>query len=82
MVTPAATAGGAFPSKPMKPFFDLWVAAGGAMDPGWAGRWEPWLSTGHDSNSWLSLLARKGGNASATAAAPSPTIAEPMKSHE
>jgi hypothetical protein len=41
VVTPADTAGGAFPNKPMKPFFDLWAAAGAAMDPSWAGRWEP-----------------------------------------
>ncbi|QKC87205.1 glycosyl hydrolase family protein [Mesorhizobium sp. NZP2234] len=41
VVTPADTAGGAFPNKPMQPFFDLWVAAGAIMDPRWAGKWEP-----------------------------------------
>ena len=44
-VTPADTAGGAFPSKPMKPYLDLWVGAGSVMDPGWAGRWEPMAPT-------------------------------------
>ncbi|QKD00260.1 glycosyl hydrolase family protein [Mesorhizobium loti R88b] len=41
VVTPADTAGGAFPNKPMQPYFDLWVAAGAIMDPRWAGKWEP-----------------------------------------
>jgi len=41
VVTPADTAAGAFPNKPMKPYFDLWVAAGSVMDPRWAGQWEP-----------------------------------------
>ncbi|RJT42635.1 glycosyl hydrolase family protein [Mesorhizobium waimense] len=41
VVTPADATGGAFPSKPMKPYFDLWVAAGAVMDPRWAGKWEP-----------------------------------------
>ena len=41
VVTPADTAGGAFPNKPMKPYFDLWVAAGAVMDTRWAGKWEP-----------------------------------------
>lgn len=37
-ITPADT-GGNFPSLPMKPFFDLWVANG--TDPSWAGQWTP-----------------------------------------
>ncbi|PAP96609.1 family 16 glycosylhydrolase [Mesorhizobium wenxiniae] len=41
VVTPADTLGGAFPNKPMKAYFDLWVAAGAVMDAGWAGKWEP-----------------------------------------
>ncbi|UVK39156.1 family 16 glycosylhydrolase [Mesorhizobium sp. AR10] len=41
VVTPADTAGGAFPNKPMKPYFDLWVAAGAVMDTRWAGKWQP-----------------------------------------
>ncbi|WP_214472405.1 family 16 glycosylhydrolase [Mesorhizobium sp. dw_380] len=41
VVTPADTAGGAFPNKPMQPYFDLWVAGGAIMDPRWAGKWEP-----------------------------------------
>ncbi|TPK99782.1 glycosyl hydrolase family protein [Mesorhizobium sp. B2-4-12] len=41
VVTPADTPGGAFPNKPMQPYFDLWVAAGAVMDPRWAGKWEP-----------------------------------------
>lgn len=45
VVTPADTAGGAFPNKPMKPYFDLWVAAGDVMDPRWAGKWEPMAPT-------------------------------------
>jgi hypothetical protein len=41
VVTPADTTGGAFPNQPMKPYFDLWVAAGAVMDTRWAGKWEP-----------------------------------------
>jgi beta-glucanase (GH16 family) len=37
-ITPQDT-GGVFPSLPMKPFFDIWVANG--ADPGWAGKWTP-----------------------------------------
>jgi hypothetical protein len=44
-VTPADTANGAFPDNPMKPYFDLWVAAGNVMDPRWAGKWEPMAPT-------------------------------------
>lgn len=44
-VTPAETEGGAFPSNPIKPYFDLWVGAGGVMDPRWAGKWEPMAPT-------------------------------------
>lgn len=45
-VTPNET-NGTFPSRPMKPFFDLWVANG--VDPGWAGAWQA-LSTGEYLN--------------------------------
>lgn len=37
-ITPADTQGH-FPSLPMRPYFDLWVAKG--TDPGWAGQWQP-----------------------------------------
>ncbi len=45
VVTPADTDAGAFPDNPMKPYFDLWVAAGSVMDPRWAGQWEPMAPT-------------------------------------
>jgi hypothetical protein len=37
-ITPTET-GGQFPTLPMKPYFDLWVAKG--TDPRWAGHWTP-----------------------------------------
>ncbi|MGR9172680.1 family 16 glycosylhydrolase [Hyphomicrobiales bacterium] len=41
-ITPVDTGGLFFPSLPLKPYFDLWVADG--LDPLWAGQWTPMAS--------------------------------------